>query len=78
MVLDKLPVLRCLTNLNKARAYCPCSRCGWGLFGHFFSLVYQSSLLFPSLSRRQLDTELQIRRGYRDNSGIITYISPLK
>ena len=27
------------TNLNKsrARAYCACSRCGWGLFGHFFS-----------------------------------------
>ena len=26
-------------NLDKsrARAYCACSRCGWGLFGHFFS-----------------------------------------
>ena len=25
------------TNLDKsrARAYCACSRCGWGLFGHF-------------------------------------------
>ena len=26
------------TNLDKskARVYCTCSRCGWGLFGHFF------------------------------------------
>ena len=22
---------------SRARAYCSCSRCGWGLFGHFFS-----------------------------------------
>ena len=21
---------------SRARAYCACSRCGWGLFGHFF------------------------------------------
>ena len=27
------------TNLDigRARAYCVCSRCGWGLFGYFFS-----------------------------------------
>ena len=27
------------TNLDKsrARAYCACSGCGWGLFGHFYS-----------------------------------------
>ena len=24
---------------SRARAYCACSRCGWGLFGHF-SLIY--------------------------------------
>ena len=37
MVLGKLPVPRRSTNLDnsKARAYCACSRCGWGLFGHF-------------------------------------------
>ena len=23
--------------MSKARAYCACSRCGWGLFGHFYS-----------------------------------------
>ena len=22
---------------SRKRAYCACSRCGWGLFGHFFS-----------------------------------------
>ena len=39
MVLGKLPVPRRPTNLDysKAKAYCACSRCVWGLFGHFFS-----------------------------------------
>ena len=39
MVLGKLPVPGRPTNLDDsgARAYCACSRCGWGLFGHFFS-----------------------------------------
>ena len=38
MVLGKLPVPGRPTNLDKsrARAYCSCSRCGWGLFGHCF------------------------------------------
>ena len=38
-VLGKLPALGHPTNLDysRARAYCACSRCGWGLFGHFFS-----------------------------------------
>ena len=37
MVLGKLSVPRRPTNLDnsRARAYCACSRCGWGLFGHF-------------------------------------------
>ena len=35
------------TNLDysRARAYCACSRCGWGLFG-FFALVYHFPLFF--------------------------------
>ena len=39
MVLGKLPVPGRPTNLDWswARAYCVCSRCGWGLFGHFNS-----------------------------------------
>ena len=51
MVLGKLPVPGRPTNLYKsrARAYCTCSRCGWGLFGHFFSLVCHFSFLSPSL-----------------------------
>ena len=38
-VLGKLPVLGRPANLDysRARAYCACSRCGWGLFGHFSS-----------------------------------------
>ena len=39
MVLGKLPVPGRPTNLDysRARAYCACSGCRWGLFGHFFS-----------------------------------------
>ena len=45
MVLGKLPVPGRPTDLDysRARAYCACGRCGWGLFGHFFSHL---SLLF--------------------------------
>ena len=38
-MLGKFPVPGRPTYLDcrRARAYCACSRCGWGLFGHFFS-----------------------------------------
>ena len=38
MMLGKLRVPKRPTNLDnsRARTYCACSRCGWGLFGHFF------------------------------------------
>ena len=38
-VLGKLSVPGRPTSLDdsRARAYCACSRCGWGLFEHFFS-----------------------------------------
>ena len=38
-VLGKLPVSGRPTTLDdsKARTYCACNRCGWGLFGQFFS-----------------------------------------
>ena len=44
-VLGKLPVPERPTDLDysRARAYCTCGRCRWGLFGHFFSHL---SLLF--------------------------------
>ena len=46
MVLGKFPVPGRPTNSDesRARAYCACSRCGWGLCGHFFSRL--SFLLF--------------------------------
>ena len=49
-VLGKLPVPGRHTNLgySRTRVYCACSRCGWGLFGHFFSRV--SPLFSFSLS----------------------------
>ena len=39
MVLGKIPVPMCPSNLadSRARAYCACSGCGWGLFRHFYS-----------------------------------------
>ena len=52
-VLCKLPVPGRPYNLDdsRARAYCACSRCGWGLFGHFFSrLSFLSS--FSLFGRR--------------------------
>ena len=50
MVLDKLPVLGRPTTLedSRARAYCACSRCGWGCLD-IFSIIFHFSLLSPSL-----------------------------
>ena len=56
-VLCKLLVPGRPTNLaySRARAYCACSRCGWGMFGHFFSRL---SFLFSfSLSGRRPDID---------------------
>ena len=46
MVLGKLPVLQ--FGYSRARAYCACSRCGWGLLD-IFTLLYLFSSLSPSL-----------------------------
>ena len=58
MVLGTLPVLGRPTNLDhsRARAYCACSRCGWGLFGHFFLSSIVSLFCLP-LSGRRLDID---------------------
>ena len=50
MVLDKLPVPGRPTSLDdsRARAYCACSRCGWGCLD-IFTLLYPFSPLSPSL-----------------------------
>ena len=57
MVLGKLPVPGRPTNLNsnRVRTYYACRRCGWGLFGHFFSRL--SFLFFLSLSGRRPDID---------------------
>ena len=45
-------------NLDDSRAVacCACSRCGWGLFGHFYSRL-SFSLLFLPLSGRRPDID---------------------
>ena len=57
-MLGKLPVPGRPTDLDysRARAYCACSRCGWGLFGHFF-LSSITSLFFLPLSGRRPDID---------------------
>ena len=59
MVLGKLPVPGRPTNLDKsrARACCARSRCGWGLFGHFFSRL---SFFFLPLSGGWPDIDCNI------------------
>ena len=52
-VLGKLPVPGRPTNMDysRARAYCACSGCGWGLFRHFHSrLSFLISHFFLPLS----------------------------
>ena len=51
MVLGKLSVPGRPNNLDlsRARAFCACSRCGWGLFGHFFSRLSCLFSFFLSL-----------------------------
>ena len=58
MVLGKLPVPGRPTNLDyrRARAYCACSRCGWGLVWTFF-LSSIISLVFLPLSGRRPDID---------------------
>ena len=52
-----------LFDFDRARAYCACSRCGWGLFGHLF-LSSMISLLPPSL--RPFETVFQSMIRYRN------------
>ena len=56
-MLGKLPVPGRPTDLDysRARAYCACGGCGWGLFGHFFS--HLSLLFFLPLSGRRSDID---------------------
>ena len=64
MVLGKLPVPGRPTSLDKsrARAYCSCSRCGWGLFGHFYSQLSFLSFFSLSLGDDPILTEILSQR----------------
>ena len=57
MVLGKLPVPgrpTILITVGQGPIFA-CSRCGWGVYGHFFSPL--SSLLFSTLSGRRPDKD---------------------
>ena len=57
MVLGKLPVPGRPATLYKcrARAYCACSRCGWGCLDIFLSSIISLSFLPLSGSRPDID-----------------------
>ena len=54
MVLGKLLVPGRPTNLDysRAMAFCACRRCGWVLFGQFFSYLSFSLFFLPLFGRR--------------------------
>ena len=56
-VLCKLSVPGRPTNLaySRAKAYCPCKRYGWGMFGHFFSRLSFLFSFSPSGRRPDID-----------------------
>ena len=55
MVHGKLPVSGRPTvwiTVGQGPVYCACSRCGLGLFGHFYSHLSFSLLVLPLFGRR--------------------------
>ena len=65
MVLGIIPVLGSPTNLDRARAYCAYSRCGWGLLGHFFSHLSFLSSFALSLGGGLILTEILSQRAVK-------------
>ena len=68
MVLGKLPVPSRPTNLDysMARAYCACSRCGWGSLDVFLSSIISLSFLL-SLGDCLIETEILSQRADKPN-----------
>ena len=64
MVLVKLPVPGRPSNLaySRARAYCACSGCGWGLFGHFYSHLSFLSSFSLSLENGPMQSDIFSQR----------------
>ena len=66
MVLGKLPVRGVLQfDYSRARAYCACSRYGWGLFGHFYSHLSFLSSFSLSLGDGPIKTEILSQRAIK-------------
>ena len=70
MGLGKLPVPGRPTNLDlsRAKACCACRRCGWGLFGHFFSHLSFLSSFSLSLGDGPILTEILSQRAVKPKS----------
>ena len=67
MVLGKLLVPGRPSNFDysTARAYCAYSRCGWGLFGHFYSRLSVLSSFSLSLGDGPIKTEILSQRAVK-------------
>ena len=50
---------------GRARAYCACSRCGWELFGHFFSHLSVFFSFSLSLGDGPILTEILSQRAVK-------------
>ena len=70
MVLGELPVPGRPTYLDdsRARAYCACSRCGWALFGHFYSQLSFLSCFSLSLGDGPIYAEILSQRAVETNT----------
>ena len=64
-MLGTLPVPGCPTNLDysRARAYCACNRCGWGVVWTFF-LSSITSLFFLLVSGRRQGCKIPLARSH--------------
>ena len=67
MVLGKFPMPERPTNLDcsRARAYCTCSGCRWGLFGHVFSRLSFLSSFSLSLGDGPILTKILSQRAVK-------------
>ena len=63
-VLDILSVPDNLDN-SRARAYCACSRYGWGCFGQFFFSRLSFFFLSPSVGDGPIQTEILSQRAVK-------------
>ena len=70
IMLGKPPVPGHLTNLDysKARAYCACGNCGWGLLGHFLSSAIFSFFLPLTGRWPDIDRNTVSKGRYNENN----------